>query len=107
MNRERFEQLTKQMVETCKKEAEERESLLWPYFFTVDDSPEGETAKAINILIELEDLIDVVKKCIEKGEYNIKDIQKIYNYDADDKPFANNDEETEYVAILKGKDNSI
>ena len=96
MTKNRFTELTKQLLEACKEEINESIEMDcdindW------QDLIDEDVVDRLNYLKEITYSISNVAEC----DYSIKDIENIYDF-VYDRPFANGDEETEYVAILKG-----
>jgi len=83
MTRKRFTELTKELLETCIEEIEERiDCDNW------EDLTDG-------FVVDLAYSISNIAVC----DYSIKDIENIYDF-VYHKPFVNIDEQIEYVAIM-------
>lgn len=66
-----------------------------------EDLIDGFVVDRLNYLKEIAYSVSSVEDSLEDGDFSLKDIENIYDF-VYDKPFTNGDEETEYVAILKG-----
>lgn len=100
MTKNRFEELTKELLETCKEEIDSSiemdcEINNW------EDLIDEDVVDRLNYLKEVAYSISNVEDSLEESDYYLKDIEKVYDF-VYNKPFANKDEENEYVAILKG-----
>ena len=100
MTKNRFEELTKELLEACKEEINESIEMDC-YINDWQDLIDEDVVDRLNNLQEVAYSISNVEDSLEDGDFSLKDIENIYDF-VYDKPFANGDEETEYVAILKG-----
>ena len=94
MTRERFTEITKELLEACKEEIDESIEMDC-YINDWQDLIDEDVVDRLNYLKEIAYSISNVAEC----DYSIKDMENIYDF-VHNKPFANKAEEIEYVAIL-------
>lgn len=98
MTKDRFTELTKQLLETCKEEINESIEMDC-YINDWQDLIDEDVVDRLNYLKEIAYSISNAEDSLEDGDFSLKDIENIYDF-VYNKPFANKAEEIEYVAIL-------
>lgn len=97
MTRKRFEQLTKELLETCKEELNGTIEMdcdinNW------EDLIDGFTVDQISNLQEVAYSVSNVEDSLEDGEFSLGDIKKVYDFVH--LSHVNIDEQIEYLAIV-------
>lgn len=100
MTKDRFLDLTKQLIEACKEEINESIEMDC-YINDWQDLIDEDVVDRLNNLKEIAYSISSVEDSLAEGDYYLKDIENIYDF-VYDKPFADEVEKIDYLAVLHG-----
>lgn len=100
MTKNRFLDLTKQLIEACKEEINESIEMDC-YINDWQDLIDEDVVDRLNNLKEIAYSISNVEDSLEDGDFSLMDIKKVYDF-VYNEPFADEVEKIDYLAVLHG-----